>query len=147
MQITIRVEFHTGVSHWIQTGITLVSHWYQTVQRAQSTRPDRDNVPCDRARQGQTKRDQRAPAKARTDQPGQPFQVHCSQQVTFVHLHVLLHVLERKNRRATTDSDFQADARHSASMERRKTLNGRMPTLRGSVHDLIEDDMTWMKLT
>ena len=27
---TIRVRFHTGVSHWIHTGITLVSHWYHT---------------------------------------------------------------------------------------------------------------------
>ena len=30
MKITIRLEFQTGVSDWIQTGIRLVTDWYQT---------------------------------------------------------------------------------------------------------------------
>ena len=30
MKITLRVEFHTGVSHWYRTGIELVTNWYHT---------------------------------------------------------------------------------------------------------------------
>ena len=44
MRITISVEFHTGVSHWYHTGITLVSHWHQPPHCKEATAGERNHA-------------------------------------------------------------------------------------------------------